>query len=124
MLLADNTDLFRSALKRLLENYSDIELVGEASSLSQTIDLAAELKPDAVLMDLPMPCKEELEPASVKTRLLIYAEHVLTISIWNDEESQALSDSYGAVRLLDKATLGEELVPTIRRLSLDRVINP
>jgi DNA-binding NarL/FixJ family response regulator len=124
VLLADNTDLFRSALKRLLENYSDIELVGEASSLSQTIDLAAELKPDAVLMDLPMPCKEELEPASVKTRLLIYAEHVLTISIWNDEESQALSDSYGAVRLLDKATLGEELVPTIRRLSLDRVINP
>lgn len=41
------------------------------------------------------------------------ARRVLAMSFWNDEESKALANSYGAEVLLDKARLGLELVPAI-----------
>jgi len=117
VLLADDSDLFRSALRTFLRSQPDIELVGDAASIPETVALAARLKPDVVLLDLHMPDRAGIVPAYVKTHLLISAEHILTVSVWNDEESKALSDSYGAAELLDKASLGQQLVPTLRRLS-------
>jgi hypothetical protein len=41
---------------------------------------------------------------------------VIAISIWTDEETKALADSYGAVALLDKTKLASDLIPAIRRV--------
>jgi DNA-binding NarL/FixJ family response regulator len=55
LLLADDHTLLRSALRLLLDAEPDLEVVGEAASGEEAVDLAAEIRPDVVLMDLSMP---------------------------------------------------------------------
>jgi len=117
LLLAEDSDSFRSILKGFLEQHPSVEIVGEARSLKETIGSAQRLKPDVVLLDLHINGTADADPTYVKTILLIHAEHVVAMSVWNDEESKVLSESYGAVRLLDKSRLAKELMPALAELS-------
>ncbi len=117
VLLADDSDAVRSAVKRILKAESEIELVGEAVNFSQTLRMCADLKPTVVVLDLHMPGDEDFNPDLIKTKLLDCAKHVLVISIWNDEQSKALAHGYGAEVVLDKVNLGSQLVPAILGLA-------
>jgi DNA-binding NarL/FixJ family response regulator len=55
VLIADDHPFFRDGLRMLLEITPDTELVGEASDGNEVVALAAELRPDVILMDLRMP---------------------------------------------------------------------
>ena len=55
VLLVDEHIVVRQGLSALLETYDEIEVVGEAGSGAEGVDLAAQLLPDVVLMDLVMP---------------------------------------------------------------------
>ena len=55
VLLADDHTLVRRGFRRLLEDDAEITVVGEASNGEEAIDLAAELDPDVVVMDIAMP---------------------------------------------------------------------
>ena len=55
VLLADDHRLFRQGLRRVLETCENIEVVGEAENGKQAVQLAWQLKPDIVLMDIQMP---------------------------------------------------------------------
>ena len=55
VLLADDHRLFRQGLRRVLETCEKIEVVGEAENGKQAVQLAWQLKPDIVLMDIQMP---------------------------------------------------------------------
>ena len=54
-MLADDADFVRSAVRRLLEEEPKIQLLGEAVNFPQTLQMAADLKPNVVLLDLHMP---------------------------------------------------------------------
>jgi DNA-binding NarL/FixJ family response regulator len=112
LLLADDAASVRTAIKHLLTMEPGIMLVGEAANFPEAVAMCAELKPTVLLLDLHMP-GEQFDAQHVKTKLLDCAKHVLAMSVWNDEECQALATSYGAISLLDKAQLGSELVPAI-----------
>jgi DNA-binding NarL/FixJ family response regulator len=113
VLLADDADFVRSAIKRLLEVQPKIKLLGEAVSFSQTLQMAADLKPDVVLLDLHMPDELQFSPAHVRSQLSEAGAQVVAISIWTDDEAHALAASYGAVALLDKATIASGLIDAI-----------
>jgi hypothetical protein len=66
-----------------------------------------------VLLDLHMPDEKEFSPALVRSQLSEAGAQVLAMSIWNDEEARALAAIYGALALLDKATIASVLIETI-----------
>jgi len=116
VLLADDSEIMREAIKKLLADESRIRIVGEASSFGAAMQLIADMKPDILLLDLHLPQKRELPAPLVKSQLSCI-EYTLAISFANDEEARSLAASYGAASLLDKMTLYTELLPAILQLA-------
>jgi DNA-binding NarL/FixJ family response regulator len=116
VLLADDTDAIRAAISRILAPDPGIQVIGEAANFTEAIRMAAELKPDVVVVDLHMPDENTFDPSFIKSQLLLSAKHLLVVSIWIDEESKALANRYGAARFLEKSNLGTELIPAILEL--------
>jgi DNA-binding NarL/FixJ family response regulator len=112
VLLADDAASIRTAIKHLLKMEPGITLVGEAANFPETVAMCAELKPDVVLLDLHMP-GDHAEPEYVNLHLLGCAKFVLALCAWDDSQSRALANLYGAKMLLDKAKLSSELIPAI-----------
>jgi len=115
VLLADDSDVMRSAIRRTLKEEPGIEVVGEASNFAKTVQLIADRKPDVLLLDLHLPEKRSFTPELVKAQLRCVC--TLAVSLSNDAEAKELAESYGAVSLLDKMSLYQQLVPAIMQCS-------
>jgi DNA-binding NarL/FixJ family response regulator len=81
--------------------------------------MTREFKPHLVILALHMPDSTNLTPMNVSEGLRAYQAAVLAISVWNDEDTRALAQSYGAKALLDKMRLGQELIPAVMKLGAD-----
>jgi DNA-binding NarL/FixJ family response regulator len=112
VLVADDNDVVRKSIRLLLGGHSgEMSLVGEADSFSQTIRMAEQLRPQVIVMDVHM---KDAQPTDIKSRLASYGSCIVAISVWTDEETRVLADSFGAVKLLDKMQLSDDLIPAIR----------
>jgi DNA-binding NarL/FixJ family response regulator len=114
VLLADDSDVICRAIAKLRNEEPSTELVGEAKGFAETIQLAKELRPDALVMDLHMSDEREYSPESVRFQLSMHSGCIVAISVWNDEQAKALAKRFGALVLLDKVTLYSELIPAIK----------
>jgi DNA-binding NarL/FixJ family response regulator len=115
VLIADDAAVIRKAIKSFLDCESTVQVCGEAANYSQTLELAASLKPDLILLDLNMPDRSEFEPAFVKSKLS--TSQVLGMSLLTEEnDANTLAFSYGALAFLDKAQLFDELMAAIERI--------
>ena len=122
VLIADDAKVIRKTVRNFLESESTVQVCGEAASFSQTIELAANLRPDVILLDLHMLDSDDFAPSVVKAKLLS-TSHVLAMSLPMEEDHiDTLASEYGAVALLDKAKLVDELIPAIQ--SLPRNVPP
>ena len=115
VLVADDSAILRHAIRNVLASQPEIELVGEADNFAQAIQMANDLAPHVIVMDLHMPHENSISPLEVKSQLNRGAR-TLAISLWTDEDAQALALMFGAVTLLDKAKLGSTLIPAIVQL--------
>jgi len=112
VLIADDTEMMREAMRRVIEEEPRIKIVGEASTFAQTTQAIADVKPDVLLLDLHMAEKRDFTPALVKSQLGS-VDHILAVSFSNDAEARDLAEAYGAKLLLDKMKLFSDLVPAI-----------
>ena len=114
VLVVDDADVIRKTLRNFLKEEPAIRL-GEASNFADAISMPAALKPDVLLLDLHMPDDRSLDPEFVKANLS--GARVLAMSLLSDfeseEEIRLLAENYGALRVLDKAKLCDELIPAI-----------
>ena len=115
VLLADDSDVMRRAIVKLLNEEPSTELVGEAKGFAETIQLANELRPDVLVMDLHMSDEREYSPESVRFQLSMQSGCIVAISVWNDEKANALAERFGARVLLDKVNLYSQLIPAIKQ---------
>jgi chemotaxis response regulator CheB len=118
LLVADDADVIRKTLRSFLKEEPAIKLLGEASNFSEAISMTAALKPDVILLDLHMPDDRSFNPEFVKANLS--GARVLAMSLSSDYESEEdtrlLAEKLGAVRMLDKAKLCDELIPAILQM--------
>lgn len=115
ILIADDHPVFRFGLKALLEAEEDTEVVGEATTGSEAIALAAELKPDVILMDLNMPDLSGLEA----TRRILKADPdtgILVVTMFDDDSVFAAMRA-GARGYILKGAEGEETLRAIRAVA-------
>lgn len=101
VLLADDHTLVRAGLKKILESMPDITVVGEAGSGLELLDLAAQHKPDLVLMDIAMPGLNGLE-ATERLMHTMPDIRVLILSMHQNEEYVRKALRHGAVAYLLK----------------------
>ncbi len=116
VLLVDDHAIVREGLQMLLAEEADIEIVGEASNGKEALTLAADLRPDVVLMDLVMPEMDGIE-AMQHLRELSPASHILVLTSFTDDQRVHAAIRAGATGYLLKDVLKPELVRAIRDAS-------
>jgi DNA-binding NarL/FixJ family response regulator len=112
LLVVDDHDLFRVGLASLLSAESGIEVVGQASGGKLGVRLAAELRPDVILMDVRMPDISGPEA----TRLVLSNDpeaKVLALTVSSDDADVSAVLQAGAVGFLSKDTPIDSLVVAI-----------
>jgi DNA-binding NarL/FixJ family response regulator len=115
VLLADDHDGIRRAIRNLLEGDPNIQVIAETKELHETLRATTELKPEVVVMDLYMVQRFTIEPAEAVTLVANAIPKLIAISFANDEEAQQLAGLCRATTLLDKMALSEKLIPAIRQ---------
>ena len=113
VLLADDSEEFPEAVRRLLESEPEISLVGAAGDFSEAVLFAALLRPDVVLLDLRMKDSQGLDAVGASPQIVSTGSTIIAISFSVDDDAKALAKQIGAVMLLDKMSLYTELIPTI-----------
>ena len=116
VLIVDDSDIMRKAIKVFLKNQPEVRLVGEASDLPEAIRKTAELHPDVIVLDLHLTEKN----GAIELTALLGAARVLAITFGTDEVSTVLAEHIGAETLIDKMDLTAELVPAILQLALQK----
>jgi DNA-binding NarL/FixJ family response regulator len=112
--LADDSEIMRKAIRRLLSDRADIAVIGEASSFRETIQKTAELHPNLIVLDVHLADEDRITLTEVKG--LLNGAKVLAISLSTDGETRELAENVGATRLLDKMYLSDQLIPAILEL--------
>jgi DNA-binding NarL/FixJ family response regulator len=119
--LADGSDMMRAAIRQILAKEPSIEIVGEARSFPEAIQMVADIKPDVLLLDLDLPEKGNFAPDFVRSQLRS-VPHTLALSLSNDAEAKALAAGYGARALLDKRNLSGNMIPAIMNCCAHRAV--
>ncbi|GAB4188243.1 MAG: response regulator transcription factor [Roseiflexaceae bacterium] len=115
LLLADDHRMFRQGLRELLERKTDYEIVGEATTGREVLQLVPALRPDVVLLDLQMP---EMDGVAVARHLGQAHPEVKIIVLTMYRQDQHLFEAIraGARAYLLKDADAEELVAVIDRV--------
>ena len=113
ILLVDDHVVMRQGTRQLLDNERDIEVIGEAGDGEEAVEMACQLKPDVIVMDVAMPKLSGIEATrQIKERLPSVIVLVLTGYDY-DEYIYSLLEA-GAAGYLLKDVRGDDLIRAIR----------
>jgi len=121
VLIADDHPLFREGMRGRLDRVGDITVVGEAASGDEAVDLARELEPHVVLMDIKMPGLNGIE-ATREIRQANPEVGVLVLTMFEDDDSVFAAMRAGAKGYLLKDSGGEGVVHAIRAVASGEVV--
>src|SRR5437762_7241419 len=115
VLLVDDHSLVRRGFRRMLEDESDISVIGEASDGLEAVDLARSLKPQVIVMDCALP---EMNGLQATRKILEFAPQTLILMLTMHTEDTWVRQAFeaGAKGYVLKNALDLELGTVIRKL--------
>ena len=113
VLLADDHDVVRNGLARLLHTQPGIQVIGQASDGQMAVDLARHMQPDVIVMDVSMPRLDGVEATRLITAQMPGTK-VIGLSMHGEGEIAERMRQAGAVTYLAKSAAPEDLVAAIR----------
>jgi two-component system response regulator NreC len=115
ILIADDNDMVRRGVVRILASVTNSEVCGEARDGSEALRKARELLPDLILLDISMPGINGLEVARL-LRQEVPETKILVISQHDPIQLLPRAIEAGAHACVDKSRLGSDLVATMESL--------
>ena len=124
LLIVDDHELIRRGMRMVLDAEDDMQVVGEAVSGAEAVHLAADLRPDVILMDIRMPEMDGIEA----TRRIVRgtpSSRVLVLTTFDLDEYAFGSLRAGASGFLLKNTPPGQLTTAIRAIAAgDALVSP
>lgn len=115
IMLADDHEVVRSGLVRMLESQPDIQIVGEAASGEQAYQLYTELEPDVLIMDMSMPGIGGLE--ALRRIISRYATaRVIMFSMHENPTLAIQSMNVGAKGYVAKSGQAHDITEAVRQV--------
>ena len=116
VLVADDHGVVREGLRAVLGSEPDMEVVGEATTGNEAVERAAELRPDAILMDIQMPGINGLEATR---RILDTNPHVgvVVLTMFEDNDSVFSAMRAGARGYILKGAPPAEILRVLRAVA-------
>lgn len=112
VLVVDDDETFRQALRLLLDHDERIELVGQASNGEEAVKLALLHCPDIVTMDIEMPVMDGVE-ATKQLRYLLPQVKVVLVSASEYSDRAETARQAGAAAYVTKTRVFEELIEVL-----------
>jgi two-component system, NarL family, response regulator NreC len=120
LLLVDDHAVVRSGLRMLLSAEADVEIVGEAGTAAEALELVGPTSPDVILMDIGLPDLSGIDATrEIKRRFPNVA--VVALTIHEDQEYFFKMLEAGAVGYVPKRAAPEELLRAIQAAALGEV---
>lgn len=120
ILLADDHKIMREGLKSILEKDPDVFVAGEAGNGIEAINLAKELRPDVIIMDINMPDLNGIE-ATARIISEMPGSRILALSMYADRGFLIKMLKAGAKGYLLKDCASDELVNAIKVILKNRI---
>jgi DNA-binding NarL/FixJ family response regulator len=112
--IADDHNMVRKGLQTLLEEFDDLEVIGEASDGEAALNACRDQCPDVILMDMLMPRMDGIT-ATAKIREVCPNAQVIALTSFSDEANVQAALKAGVIGYLMKNVSGDELASAIRR---------
>ena len=112
ILVADNHGILRQGIQSLIEKHSDMEVVGQADNGLEAVELARQLQPDVILMDVTMPVLNGIE-ATRQIKSELPEVKVLALSVHSKREFILDMVKAGASGYMLKECVLEDLIRAI-----------
>ncbi len=116
VLLVDDQSVIRQAVSSWLGTEPDMNIIGEAEDGEAALQLAEQLRPDIILMDIDMPCLDGLAATSA-LHAVAPQSAVVILSLYDDEFLQSRAQQAGAAAFVSKHQALEELATVIRQVA-------
>ena len=116
VILVDDHEMVRLGLKSFLGLQPDVEVIGEASNGKEGIDLALDLKPDVVVMDLVMPEMDGVEATLTLLKKWKKAK-ILVLTSYLDNEKVYPVINAGAKGYMLKTSSAAEILNAIQKVA-------
>jgi len=121
VLLVDDHSLVRRGFRRILEDAPDIEVVGEASDGAEAVKLAAQLRPQLIVMDCALPGMSGLD-ATRRILAKLPETAILMLSMHSEETWVHQALDAGARGYILKSAVDMELVTAIRKVAEGEIV--
>ncbi len=115
ILLVDDHALFRMGMRQMLDREADFDIVAEAEDAREAFNMAVEMTPDIVLLDLSLPAPGGIETTQ-RIKREVPSAGIIALAVAEDEDQLFEAIKAGAAAFILKDINPDDLVTIIRRV--------